>query len=103
MENNEIIESLWTRELCKGNALYSISKEEATEHHLSMVSNPIRERELLRQGNLLVVKSYRIHETPRQLRGLVHTIPADSIAHRIVTAGYLATREMTRLQYVTKQ
>lgn len=102
LSKEEILESLWTRECCKGNAIYHVSKEEATEHHMSMVSNPIRERELLQQGNQLFEQGYRIRQSARKIRGVSHQIPSGAITHRIVSAGYLATNAMSRLQYVTQ-
>lgn len=100
---DEILELLWTRECCKGNSYGHVSKKDATNHHMSMVEDPARERELLAQGNQLFEQGYRIHHTSRQLRGLVFTIPNNAIQHRIVSAGYLASQEMQRLQYVTKK
>lgn len=57
---------------------------------------------LLSAGDDLHSQGYRLHQTPRQIRGLGFTIPDDAVEWDTWPAGYLATSECERLFWVTK-
>ena len=57
--------------------------------------------ELLALGFALTADGYRLDSTPRNTHWRFD-VPEQAIAHRVVTAGYIATSEAKRLQYVVK-
>lgn len=59
------------------------------------------EKERFRKGQEYFDQGYRLHSNPRQIRGLVHTYPADAVEWGVLPSGYIATTEATRLWYVT--
>lgn len=54
------------------------------------------------RGHELFEQGYRLHESHRKVRGLGFDVPDDAIAWAVVSAGYIATTEAQRLQWVTK-
>jgi hypothetical protein len=53
-------------------------------------------------GLALYASGYRLHHGPRNTHWRFD-VPDVAIAHRVVTAGYIATSECRQLQYVVKQ
>lgn len=106
-----IIEALWTRELCKANS--EMTDSQVTAQHIDMLVSFIddtaerrkainAERALLKAGNEYFAQGYRLKESDRQMRGLSFEVPAEALAWRLVSAGYIATSEAERLQYIVK-
>lgn len=98
----DILRGLSVREQCLGN-IY-MSGKQATEQHMAMAQSAgmdvTEEERLLAVGNAAFALGYRLHRTDRHTRGLSVSIPSEALAWRLVTAGYIATTEQVRIEYV---
>lgn len=59
-------------------------------------------RELMDAAYRYFAEGYRLQEGPRHQFGISHDVPDNALAWRLVPAGYIATSEAWRLQYVVK-
>lgn len=107
----DIIEALHARALCQGGAY--MTAQEAMQQHLDMLADGYytkaerqaaiaAEKKLIERGSEYFEQGYRLEVTDRAPFGVPITIPTEALAWRLVSAGYVGTGEMRRIQYVTR-